>query len=193
MIWDKQPYGFLSHLPDNVYYFAYGFAAFAHAGQKRKYNYEPYINHCMRVADTVRYYLPDDAHAVVAAILHDTLEDTITTHDQITTYFGPEVLARVMEVTNVSQDSDGNRARRKRIDLDHLARASVPGEIIKLADILDNVVGLAANDHKFARVYLPEKLQQLEVLRHGPPSLIAQVGEAIHIEQKYLKARDEDS
>src|SRR5690242_3651868 len=78
------------------------FAAERHAGQKRKGDAgEPYINHLIEVAELVA--CSDDvldANLIMAAFLHDTVEDTGVTAQQLEQRFGPDVTSLVMEVTD---------------------------------------------------------------------------------------------
>eukprot|EP00775_Hariotina_reticulata_P012549 gene12547-12682_t len=84
------------------------FAAKAHAGQTRKTG-EPYVSHCIETALIVEQNLPhwrqDSRHetAVIAALLHDVLDDTPTTPEQLTAAFGPAVSAMVVKVSKLSQ------------------------------------------------------------------------------------------
>ena len=162
---------------------AHGFAAAAHLRQKRKYTGEPYHTHCFAVAALVRQHT-DDPSVVVAAVLHDTIEDTEVTCDDLARLFGERVADLVLEVTNASRPEDGNRASRKGIDRLHLAGSSPEGATIKLADIIDNAGSIAAHDPTFARVYLEEKRAALEVLRHGNAELWKQA------ERTLSEARD---
>lgn len=140
------------------------YAQAAHEGQKRKYTGEPYWQHPMEVMQILERY---DAPPVVraAAMLHDVLEDTPVTMDQLTAEFGIAVSTLVMEVTDVSAPEDGNRAQRKRKDLVHLSKASPWAAMIKLADMISNTRSIVEHDPDFARVYLLEKEDLLKVLR----------------------------
>lgn len=153
---------------------AFQFAAGAHNGcnHKRKYTHEPYINHCIDVADMV-YDLPDStAEMVAAAYLHDTLEDTDVTYDQLVALFGVSVAQLVLELTNQYEDSLAlNRPQRKEKERARLVRISPQAQTIKYADIIDNVPSIAKYDHGFARVYLPEKEQALRVMTQGDAGL----------------------
>jgi hypothetical protein len=71
----------------------------------------------------------------------------------------------------VSRPSDGVRAVRKDKDKEHLARSSAGGATIKLADLIDNCVSIAAHDKGFAVVYLREADALLKVLKHGDKRL----------------------
>ncbi len=146
------------------------FAQTAHAGQIRKYTGEDYILHpqrvsmeCMRINAT--------RNAVSAALLHDVVEDTKFTHDDILREFGAEISELVIEVTEVSSMGDGNRAERKAIDRSHLMSVSNEAKTIKLADMIDNMGSIIKHDPGFAKVYLVEKRALLEVLIGGNEEL----------------------
>src|ERR1700749_4267236 len=113
------------------------FATRAHArvGQVRKYSGAPYIEHPAAVADIVRS-VPHTEAMLAAAWLHDTVEDTGTTLDEIRAGFGDEVAELVEMLTDVSRPDDGNRAARKKVDRRHSARASAAAKTIKLADLI---------------------------------------------------------
>ena len=150
---------------------AFCFARHAHGAvsQKRKYTGEPYIVHPAHVVQILcseTGQAPTEA-MLAAAFLHDTVEDTNATLMDIERNFGNPVAAYVEQLTNVASPSDGNRAARKRIDLEHLVNASPSAQTIKLADILSNVPSIYEHDREFAAIYLPEKLAQLEVLKAG--------------------------
>lgn len=151
---------------------ARAFASLKHAevGQLRKYTGEPYINHPKAVAELVRS-VPHTEEMIAAAWLHDTVEDTNCTLDEIDNLFGFEVAALVEMLTDVSKPEDGNRATRKAIDREHTAKASPEGKTIKLADLIDNSHSIIERDPKFAKVYLAEKALLLEVLTEGNEQL----------------------
>lgn len=142
-------------------------ATFAHGFDTRKYTDDPYIIHPMAVARLVDYVLPNHPEAVAAALLHDVVEDTPVTLDQIQSMFGPRVRRFVNELTNVSTRSDGSRPIRKKIDREHSAKASDIGQTIKLADIIDNTRSIVKHDPAFAKAYMPEKWMLIKVLIRG--------------------------
>lgn len=147
------------------------FAITAHRGQRRKYTLEPYVNHPIRVAQIVSTVDDAPEHAIAAALLHDVLEDTAVTETMMREKFGDAITDLVLEVTDVSTHADGNRAARRAIDRAKLALASHWGATIKLADLIDNSKDILAHDPKFAKVYLMEKAQLLEVMTQGDPGL----------------------
>jgi (p)ppGpp synthase/HD superfamily hydrolase len=108
---------------------------------------------------------------IAAAWLHDVVEDTCITNEIIQEEFGDEIATLVHYLTDVSVESDGNRAKRKAIDLAHTMTASNDAKTIKLSDIISNVKSIKEHDAEFANVYLPEKRAQLQVLIGGNSDL----------------------
>jgi len=77
------------------------FAARKHTGQKRKgREAEPYLNHLIEVATLVAEATDGRPDAVIAALLHDAIEDQDVTHSEIADLFGPTVASLVAEVTD---------------------------------------------------------------------------------------------
>ena len=138
----------------------------AHRGQVRKYTGEPYAVHPKAVAAIVARVVIDP-DIIAAALLHDVVEDTPATFTDIFYLFGGRVMQLVSEVTNISHLRDGSRKARKQIDRDFLATASPDAQTIKLADIMDNLKDIVAQDPEFAKLYLNEKSQLLCVLTKG--------------------------
>ena len=149
------------------------FAKKAHETQVRKYTNEPYFVHCEEVAKTVAAVDNSTQEMIAAAYLHDTVEDTQVTLEQIRTLFGETVASLVEMVTDVSKKTDGNRAIRKKIDMEHIAKASPEGKTIKLADLISNSRSIVDGDPGFAKVYLAEKTELLKVLKEGDSELLA--------------------
>lgn len=112
---------------------AIAFAADRHRRQRRKdADATPYVNHVIAVAQL----LADEVNAaplalLCAAILHDTVEDTPTTPDELRGMFGNEVTQLVLEV---SDDKQLAKQERKRLQIEHASRLSHPARLIKLAD-----------------------------------------------------------
>jgi (p)ppGpp synthase/HD superfamily hydrolase len=107
---------------------------------------------------------------IAAAILHDTVEDTEVTIEQISQEFGDDIAMLVYWLTDKSQKSDGNRKVRKAIDRQHIAEAPDDAQIIKLADLIDNTSSIVAHDKRFAQVYLDEKEALLNVMSDATKS-----------------------
>ncbi|MGC9350098.1 MAG: HD domain-containing protein [Anaerolineae bacterium] len=120
---------------------AVAFAAEKHSGQRRKgVDRRPYVNHPIAVAQVLwNVGGVRDVATLIAALLHDALEDTHATPDEIAAQFGDEVLALVQEVTD---DKSLPKATRKQLQIDHAASLSRPARLIKLADKIQNVYDL---------------------------------------------------
>ena len=152
---------------------AKAFAKFAHAEaeQLRKYTDEPYIVHPEEVARTIAKLKTTTPEMIAAAWLHDVVEDTRYTIENIEYVFGEEVAGLVLMLTEFSTPEDGNRAERKAIDRAYLANVSPEAQTIKLADLIDNTQSIFAHDKEFAKVYLKEKQELLEVMNKGNKTL----------------------
>src|SRR4051812_21430981 len=116
---------------------ALAFAADKHSEQRRKdAAATPYINHPIFVA---RVLLREgglyDPSLLLAAILHDTVEDTDVTLDELRARFGSEVASLVSEVTD---DKSLDKAERKRLQVEHAPHASVKARQLKIADKICN-------------------------------------------------------
>jgi guanosine-3',5'-bis(diphosphate) 3'-pyrophosphohydrolase len=117
---------------------AYDVAEAAHSGQKRKSG-DPYITHPLAVA-TILAGLGMDTTTLVAALLHDTVEDTGVTLDSITADFGSEVTHLVDGVTKIDKVKFGDAAQAETIRKMIVAMARDPRVlVIKLADRLHNM------------------------------------------------------
>ena len=146
------------------------FATAAHAavGQLRKYTNEPYIVHPTEVAEIVRS-VPHTAEMLCAAYLHNVVEDTGVTVEDVWREFGCVVASYVQWLTDISKPEDGNRAERKRIDREHLRNAPAEVHTIKCADLCSNIQSIAKHDPNFAVIYLCEKRALLEVMTKADP------------------------
>ena len=87
----------------------------AHRNQRRKFEDALYMVHPIRVARIVAEYT-DDANVIAAAMMHDVLEDTDVTAEEMRRVFGDAITDLVLEVTDVSRPTDGNRTMRKAKD-----------------------------------------------------------------------------
>lgn len=117
------------------------FAARRHRDQRRKGGLaEPYVNHVIEVARLVAEATGgEEGDAVIAALLHDTVEDTETTLAEIEAAFGAVVAGVVAEV---SDDKALPKAERKRLQIAHAAGSSRSARLVKLADKIGNVRSL---------------------------------------------------
>ena len=120
------------------------FAAQRHADQRREgRRREPYINHLAEVADLLSEATGgDDAALVAAGLLHDTIEDTQTSLEELRSSFGEDVASLVMEVTD---DKSLPKMERKRLQIVTAAKKSRRAKLLKLADATSNVRSLAAD------------------------------------------------
>lgn len=151
---------------------------------RRKYTDEPYHVHPERVAAIVASVTSDE-EVIAAAWMHDILEDVAPKNSHydakaIRSIFGDRVLQLVLEMTDVSTPSDGNRDKRKAIDRAHAAQASAEGMTIKLADLIDNYKDISAHDPHFARVFRREALLLYPLLSKGDSSLQQQLKLLLH-------------
>lgn len=174
---------------------AKSFAISAHQriDQRRKYSNQPYHVHLEAVARLVAS-VTDDQEMIAAAWLHDVVEDTSATFEDIESLFGTGVATLVEQLTDVSRPSDGNRATRKAIDHRHLAQTSSRAKTIKLADLIDNCADIVHHDPRFARVFLNEMKALLEVLGEGDAILLRKA-HALHgkSEQKISRTHEAKS
>lgn len=143
----------------------------AHEGQFRKYSGMPYIVHPVEVATIVQTVEGHTDEMIAAALLHDVVEDTDYTFEDIAEQVSPEVAELVRGLTEVSRPQDGNRALRKAMDREFLATQSAEVQTIKYADIISNTQDIRANDPKFAEVYIKEMKLLLNVMDKGDPKL----------------------
>lgn len=151
------------------------FAIEAHGSidHRRKYTDEPYHVHPAAVAAKVAT-VSDDPDLIAAAWLHDTVEDTPVTLEDIEREFGPRIGALVKNLTDVSKPEDGNRKVRKTLDREHSAKGSAGAKTVKLADLIDNAVSIITHDPGFARRFMGEMELLLEVLKEGDGTLMAE-------------------
>jgi (p)ppGpp synthase/HD superfamily hydrolase len=161
------------------------FATAAHAAVKqvRKYTFEPYIVHPAEVASIIDALEGATFEMVAAAWLHDVVEDTGVTIEDIRAEFGDEVATLVGWLTDVSRPEDGNRAVRKAIDREHTAAAPAEAQTVKLADLIANTRSIVKHDVAFARTYLEEKRLLLEVMTRGDAVLMAEARATVGVEE----------
>ncbi|MEW6691097.1 MAG: HD domain-containing protein, partial [Pseudomonadota bacterium] len=121
---------------------ALAFAAHKHRDQRRKdAEASPYINHPIALAEVLaREGGVGDLEVLAAALLHDTIEDTATTGDELRAQFGERIARLVEEVTD---DKSLEKAARKRLQVEHAARLSAGAKLIKLADKICNLRDVA--------------------------------------------------
>lgn len=156
--------------------FAAGFACAAHSGQKRKYTGEDYYTHPKAVSEILYQHGHTDLELLIAAILHDVVEDTHVTLPTIYDLFGGEVAMLVQWVTKtVWPDPQPVRAKKKAFEVARLAMAPAMVKTLKLADRLHNM-SVLQDDPAFAPLFAAETRTLLdEALVGGCPVLWAKV------------------
>ena len=169
-------------LADTMIQSALAIASLYHRNQKRKYTGEPYIEHPKLVAKIITDYMEacDDIplfafdpmdYSVIqsAALLHDTIEDTNATYEEIQKVFGKSVCDLVYFLTDDLTPKDGNRKLRKEKYLEKLLDSPYEAKCLKIADVLANIRNLAevvpAEDKVFAIKYVGEKQQMVEAFK----------------------------
>ena len=156
---------------------ALAFAAHKHRDQRRKdADASPYINHPIALADVlVNEGGVTDVDVLCAALLHDTVEDTATTQQELTDTFGSRIARIVAEVTD---DKNLPKAERKRLQVEHAAHLSPEAKLVKLADKLCNLRDVAERppakwDLARRREYFDWAKQVIDGLRGAHPRLEA--------------------
>ena len=121
---------------------ALAFAAHKHRDQRRKdQEASPYINHPIALANI----LSNEGHikdieVICGALLHDTVEDTDTTPEELEREFGETIRQIVMDVTD---DKSLEKAVRKQRQIEHAAHISDKAKLVKLADKISNLRDVA--------------------------------------------------
>lgn len=114
------------------------FAAKKHRDQRRKDKQaSPYINHPIALANTLCNEAGiADIETICGALLHDTVEDTETTEQELRDTFGHAISDIVMEVTD---DKSRPKTERKQLQIEHAAHVSDKAKLVKLADKISNL------------------------------------------------------
>ncbi len=120
------------------------FAAHKHKDQRRKdAKASPYINHPIALAQILRVEGGvDDPAVIAAALLHDTVEDTDTSYQELRGQFGASVADIVAEVTDTKWLQKGSR---KRLQISKASRATEGARLVKLADKIANLRDIIAS------------------------------------------------
>lgn len=193
---------------------AFCIASHAAVAQKRKYTGEPYHVHPFEVAEEVATIPGATVEMVIAALLHDVVEDTRKfvdekgnevkktaehlkrggkliliegiTLDLIEQVFGAEVRRIVAGLTDTAMPWDGNRKTRMAINREHAAEQEGDVQTVKLVDIKSNIRDIGRNDPDFAPTYFNEKFDAIQLLTKGYAPLKLEV--ELHIKD-FFKAR----
>ena len=156
---------------------ALAFAAHKHRDQRRKDPAaSPYINHPIALSNVlINEGGVHDTSTICAALLHDTVEDTETTPEELLTEFGAAIRDIVLEVTD---DKLLSREERKRLQIVHSPTLSHPAKLVKLADKICNLRDVATNapanwDLARRQQYFDWAKQVVDGLRGAHPALEA--------------------
>lgn len=116
------------------------FSAERHRNQRRKdADATPYINHPLSVAALLAEHGIADSEILAAALLHDTVEDTDTSFEELEVTFGARVTAIVAEVTD---DKALPKSERKRLQIEHAPHKSPDARLVKIADKTSNLTDI---------------------------------------------------
>lgn len=143
------------------------FAREVHKHQKRKYTGNAYTDHLGEVAGIVAS-VPHTEEMIAIAWLHDCVEDQGVVYSELVDKLGVVIANGVLMLSDLEE---GNRAERKRLGRERLAKASPEIQTIKYADLISNTSSIVQFDPKFAEVYLEEKRLLLEVMDKGDKQL----------------------
>src|SRR5687767_5168237 len=157
------------------------FAREAHGDQRRKFAPDPYIVHPIRVMEQCRQHT-NDITVLAAALLHDVLEDTPVTADQLEDFLATilnekqakQTRQLVIELTDVyikKNFPEWNRRRRKQKETERLANISGQAQTVKYADIIDNSLDIVNAESDFARKYLEECRAIVKAMKQGHKDL----------------------
>jgi len=168
------------------------FSAERHKDQRRKDKQaSPYINHPIQVAETLwRIGEVDNMVMLIAALLHDTLEDTETTVEELEVQFGAEI-ARVVQ--EVSDNPNLPSPERKRLQVEHAPHISKFAQQVKLADKICNIYDISHQapprgwSVERKQAYLNWSKQVVDGLRGCNPKLEAYYDDLLERGQRILQ------
>lgn len=152
------------------------FAAKWHDGQIRKYTFEPYINHCIEVAEmAVANHI---SFGFEIGLFHDLLEDTLCTTEDIRSilfsfYLKDEIdfiVNGVVSLTDIYVPANFphlNRLKRKTLEAERLANILPVYQSVKYCDLINNTKSIVLHDPKFAVNFLAEKHCILNLMNKG--------------------------
>jgi (p)ppGpp synthase/HD superfamily hydrolase len=175
------------------------FADHAHGEQLRKYTPDRYIVHPVHVMELCRKYT-GDISVLAAALLHDVLEDTPVSREEIKNFLLQRITAAqtartlhlVEELTDEFVKAKYpalNRRARKAKEVARMEKISADAQTIKYADIIDNTREIVSHDPAFAKVFIRECDTLLKALDKGNPQLYAMAQEALRKASEELKRR----
>ena len=144
--------------------FVHDYARKAHEGQVRKYTGEPYVEHCIAVARLFQTMGPVNAKALYAAVLHDTVEDTDITFDDLRRDFDDTIAEYVWYLTK-PEEFVGDRAQRKALDRARLALAPDDVKFVKICDIMHNAGSIKEHDPEKWESWRDEMILLLDAMK----------------------------
>lgn len=173
------------------------FAGRAHGEQRRKFADEPYIAHPIRVMEICATYTKDVC-ILAAALLHDVLEDTPVTKEQINDFLltimeknkTDRTLHLVDELTDryvKANYPSWNRRKRKAMETERLVITSSDAQTIKYADIIDNSSEIVNQTDDFAGVFLRECKALLQKMDKGNPQLYQRALDTVNAGLEQMK------
>lgn len=173
------------------------FADKAHGDQKRKYSGQAYIVHPVAVMQICKEYT-DDTAVLAAALLHDVLEDTDITAEQLKAYLHSVLIAPEADYAfRLVQDLTDeftkekypklNRKKRRRREAERLGRADPMAQTVKYADLIDNCLDIVKHDKDFGKVFLGESTMLLEQMTSGDPRLYERAKKTVEEGKHMLK------
>ena len=161
------------------------FAMEKHRWQVRSYTGEPYYAHLAEVAGVLAMTQHNSEQNLQIAWLHDTIEDTDTSYQEILDTFGLHVASGVYHLTD---HEEGNRKTRKALARQRLALAPAEIQTIKLSDGLSNLKSIMQHDKKFAKTYVQEWKDLLNVMDKGDPYLYSMLCREVRQSENYLES-----
>ncbi len=156
------------NINDNLLESAIEFAARKHAGQLRKGTSIPYFSHVMEAMEIVSR-MTEDEELRAAAVLHDTLEDTDTTKEELIRNFGQRVadlVAAESEDKREDQPAEETWLTRKQETIEHLSKASTEVKMLALGDKLSNVRAMH-RDYQVIGEELWQRFNEKDPIRQG--------------------------
>ena len=165
------------------------FATEAHCGTERRGKGYPYIIHPMEAAAIVAT-MTNDQEMLAAAVLHDTVEDTDVTIEQIRELFGDRVAELVQHETAPLDDSLTWREK-KTAQLKQLAEAPRDSKIVALGDKFSNMSGIALDyrqmgDEVWKRFHAPNGKSDVEWYYRSLADAMSELSETL-VYQEYVK------
>ena len=171
--------------PANRLIWAALMAAQWHRGQRRKGSTEePYINHLLEVASLVSQATGGkDINLIIAALLHDAIEDQGISRATIAEQFGDDVASLVAEVTD---DKSLPKAVRKRLQVENAPKKSSRAKILKLADKISNVTAIGKDPPSDWPID-----RQRDYIQWGRDVVAGVRGASAQLESQFDRAADE--